>query len=144
MLLMLACGDLGMHVWSIAYRRDRELLEMHLSQSSPVFQKMSVGNPDWSMYELAACVAVCLQSSYTGDDVYILESFLPPDCQRRWWAEGTSGVYLWSDEAEYAQFEGISTRGDFGSPQLSDMPVTGNGFLKKADAQNPESRRCEM
>ena len=65
---------------------------------------------------------------YTSDDVYILESFPATELSRRWRPEGTSGVYLWSDE--------IVEHSD-------DMPVTGNGFLKKTDAQNPESRRCE-
>ena len=33
------------------------------------------------MFGLAARIVVCLQSSYTGDDVYILEFLLPPDCR---------------------------------------------------------------
>jgi hypothetical protein len=32
------------------------------------------------MFGLAGCLAICLQSSYTGHDDYILEFFLPPDC----------------------------------------------------------------
>ncbi|WVZ72951.1 hypothetical protein U9M48_021331 [Paspalum notatum var. saurae] len=32
------------------------------------------------MFGLAGCFAICLQSSYTGHDDYILEFFLPPDC----------------------------------------------------------------
>jgi hypothetical protein len=32
------------------------------------------------MFGLAGCFAICLQSTYTGDD-YILEFFLPPDCR---------------------------------------------------------------
>ncbi|ONM28148.1 Protein NLP6 [Zea mays] len=32
------------------------------------------------MFGLAGCFAICLQSSYTGNDDYILEFFLPPDC----------------------------------------------------------------
>jgi hypothetical protein len=32
------------------------------------------------MFGLAGCFAICLQSSYTGHDNYILEFFLPPDC----------------------------------------------------------------
>ncbi|KAF5729766.1 protein NLP7-like [Tripterygium wilfordii] len=31
------------------------------------------------MFGLAGCFAICLQSSYTGDDEYILEFFLPPN-----------------------------------------------------------------
>ncbi|KFK32160.1 hypothetical protein AALP_AA6G205600 [Arabis alpina] len=30
------------------------------------------------MFKLASCFAVCLKSSYTGDDEYVLEFFLPP------------------------------------------------------------------
>ncbi|KAE8801814.1 protein NLP3 [Hordeum vulgare] len=37
----------------------------------------------------------------------------------------------------------ISTRGDFGSPQFSDVPVTGNGELKETDAPNQENGQCE-
>ncbi|KAL6627042.1 hypothetical protein ACP70R_030768 [Stipagrostis hirtigluma subsp. patula] len=32
------------------------------------------------MFGLAGCFAICLQSSYTGHDDYILEFFLPPKC----------------------------------------------------------------
>ncbi|KAJ1281818.1 hypothetical protein BS78_03G003000 [Paspalum vaginatum] len=32
------------------------------------------------MFGLAGCFAICLQSSYTGHDDYILEFFFPPDC----------------------------------------------------------------
>ncbi|KAL6850246.1 hypothetical protein ACP4OV_020873 [Aristida adscensionis] len=32
------------------------------------------------MFGLAGCFAICLQSSYTGHDDYILEFFLPPNC----------------------------------------------------------------
>ncbi|XP_051183364.1 protein NLP3 isoform X2 [Lolium perenne] len=33
------------------------------------------------MFGLAGCFSICLQSAYTGDDDYILEFFLPPDCR---------------------------------------------------------------
>uniref|UniRef100_A0A0D9Y5S9 RWP-RK domain-containing protein n=1 Tax=Oryza glumipatula TaxID=40148 RepID=A0A0D9Y5S9_9ORYZ len=33
------------------------------------------------MFGLAGCFAICLQSMYTGDDDYILEFFLPPNCR---------------------------------------------------------------
>ncbi|CAL5097684.1 unnamed protein product [Urochloa decumbens] len=33
------------------------------------------------MFGLAGCFSVCLQSVYTGNDDYILEFFLPPDCR---------------------------------------------------------------
>ncbi|CAM0957285.1 unnamed protein product [Alopecurus aequalis] len=33
------------------------------------------------MFGLAGCFSICLQSAYTGDDDYILEFFLPPDCK---------------------------------------------------------------
>jgi hypothetical protein len=32
------------------------------------------------MFGLVGCFAICLQSSYTGNDDYILEFFLPLDC----------------------------------------------------------------
>ncbi|PUZ63415.1 hypothetical protein GQ55_3G066700 [Panicum hallii var. hallii] len=32
------------------------------------------------MFGLAGCFSVCLQSAYTGNDDYVLEFFLPPDC----------------------------------------------------------------
>ncbi|KAL6864830.1 hypothetical protein ACP4OV_015981 [Aristida adscensionis] len=34
------------------------------------------------MFGLAGCFSICLQSSYTGSDDYILEFFLPPDCRK--------------------------------------------------------------
>ncbi|XP_008783158.2 protein NLP3-like isoform X2 [Phoenix dactylifera] len=33
------------------------------------------------MFGLACCFALCLQSTWTGNDDYILEFFLPPDCK---------------------------------------------------------------
>ncbi|CAL4910984.1 unnamed protein product [Urochloa decumbens] len=33
------------------------------------------------MFGLAGCFSVCLQSAYTGNDDYVLEFFLPPDCR---------------------------------------------------------------
>uniref|UniRef100_A0ACD5U679 Uncharacterized protein n=1 Tax=Avena sativa TaxID=4498 RepID=A0ACD5U679_AVESA len=33
------------------------------------------------MFGLSGCFSICLQSAYTGDDDYILEFFLPPDCR---------------------------------------------------------------
>ncbi|XP_072965278.1 protein NLP3 [Typha angustifolia] len=33
------------------------------------------------MFGLTSCLAICLQSAYTGTDDYILEFFLPPDCK---------------------------------------------------------------
>ncbi|CAN6349301.1 unnamed protein product [Urochloa humidicola] len=33
------------------------------------------------MFGLTGCFSVCLQSAYTGNDDYILEFFLPPDCR---------------------------------------------------------------
>ncbi|XP_006643969.3 protein NLP3 [Oryza brachyantha] len=35
------------------------------------------------MFGLAGCFAICLQSLYTGDDDYILEFFLPPNCRNK-------------------------------------------------------------
>ena len=37
----------------------------------------------------------------------------------------------------------VSSHGDFGSPQFSEIPVIGNGVLKEIDTQNSESRHCE-
>jgi hypothetical protein len=34
------------------------------------------------MFGLAGCFSVCLQSAYTGNDDYVLEFFLPPDCRK--------------------------------------------------------------
>ncbi|WOK97254.1 protein NLP3 [Canna indica] len=33
------------------------------------------------MFELHSCFAICLQSTYTGNDEYLMEFFLPPDCK---------------------------------------------------------------
>ncbi|TVU18563.1 hypothetical protein EJB05_34669 [Eragrostis curvula] len=33
------------------------------------------------MFGLAGCFSICLQSAYTGNDDYVLEFFLPPDCR---------------------------------------------------------------
>ncbi|GJN35707.1 hypothetical protein PR202_gb24509 [Eleusine coracana subsp. coracana] len=33
------------------------------------------------MFGLSGCFSVCLQSAYTGNDDYVLEFFLPPDCK---------------------------------------------------------------
>ncbi|CAN6353280.1 unnamed protein product [Urochloa humidicola] len=33
------------------------------------------------MFGLASCFSICLQSAYTGNDDYVLEFFLPPDCR---------------------------------------------------------------
>ncbi|XBH71024.1 hypothetical protein VPH35_098560 [Triticum aestivum] len=83
------------------------------------------------------------QSSYTGDDVYILEFFLPPDCRE----DGEQKALLESMSVLMKQnlrSLNASSHGDFGSPQFSDRPVIGNGKLKETDAQNPENAAASI
>lgn len=96
------------------------------------------------MFGLAGCLAVCLQSSYTGHDDYILEFFLPPDCRE----DGEQKALLESILALMKQCVGslkVVVDGDLRevSLQVSDVNVIENEDLDDTDTQNPESRHCE-
>ncbi|KAG8045484.1 hypothetical protein GUJ93_ZPchr0008g11524 [Zizania palustris] len=70
------------------------------------------------MFGLTGCFAICLQSFYTGDDDYILEFFLPPNCR----TEDDQNALL---ESILAQMKN----------SLRSLKVVGNGDSNEASLQ---------
>jgi hypothetical protein len=89
MLSMLACGASEMHVWSTTFRKGQGvsgkafvLRRPCFSRDVTRFSKIEYPLVHYArMFGLAGCFSVCLQSAYTGNDDYMLEFFLPPDCR---------------------------------------------------------------
>ncbi|GFZ01507.1 plant regulator RWP-RK family protein [Actinidia rufa] len=83
---MLTCGDSGRPVLSITYKRDKGLLGGPLRLHNSCFceyitQLCKTEYPlvhYARMFGLTSSFAICLRSSHTGNDDYILEFFLPP------------------------------------------------------------------
>jgi hypothetical protein len=94
------------------------------------------------MFGLAACLAVCMQSSHTGADVYILEFFLPPRCRED--AEQKAlleSILALMKQTGHSLKAGVD--GDFDCLQDSESFVIEYEKLKETDAQNSGGRQCE-
>ncbi|KAL6624473.1 hypothetical protein ACP70R_031794 [Stipagrostis hirtigluma subsp. patula] len=89
------------------------------------------------MFGLAGCFSICLQSCYAGNDDYILEFFLPPDCRK----DDEQKVFLESILGLLRQhLQGLQVATDEGSNdvylQVDAITVIDNEEIVKAHVQH--------
>ncbi|KAM0839078.1 hypothetical protein ACQ4PT_060541 [Festuca glaucescens] len=94
------------------------------------------------LFLLLFLIRAILPFTFEGDDVYILEFFLPPRCR-----EGADQKALLESISALMKHSGGSLKaaadGDFGSLQDSELFVIEDENLNETDAQNSGGRQCE-